>query len=291
MKYRLLGRTGLRVSEIGFGGAPAGLRNYLGRWDPAQPEAARRVEEAIERAVERGINYFDTAPGYGDGLSEEMFGRALKPHRDSVVIATKIRGSDLPALRQSLELSLERLQTDHVDVLQYHGTWYNESEVEQILKPDGVLAGLQALRAAGLTSYIGFTSEGANGPVSRLIATGEFDVVQICYNLLFQHPYEPSQRGGVMYEAEAQKMGIVVMRPLTSGIFQRWIKGVFPDVDRYVDVPKALLTFVLSNPLTDVAIIGMRSPERVDANCAIADDLAARIDIDRLHAWFVGQGE
>jgi uncharacterized protein len=219
-----------------------------------------------------------------------MFGRALKPHRDRVAIATKIRGADAAGLRRSLEQSLERLQTDRVDVLQYHGTWYDEAEVEQILRPGGVLAGLKELRAAGLTRFIGFTSEGADGAVSRMIATGEFDVMQVCYNLIFQHPYEPSQQRGVMYAADAQRMGIAVMRPLTSGIFQRWLRGIHPDVDRHVDLPKALLTFVLSNPLTDVAIVGMRSPERVEANCAIADDLPARIDIGRLHAWYAGDG-
>jgi aryl-alcohol dehydrogenase-like predicted oxidoreductase len=289
MNYRLLGRTNLTVSEIGFGGAGAGLRNYLGTWDPAQPEAAQRVEAAIGRAVEMGINYFDTAAAYGQGLSETMFGRALKPHRDRVVIATKFRGTDAADVRRSVEGSLERLQTDYVDLLQYHGTWYDSAELEGILRPGGVLEGLKAVRDAGLTRFIGFTSEGVDGAVSRMIETAEFDVMQVCYNVIFQHPYEPSQRRGVMYAAEAQQMGIVVMRPLTSGVFQRWLRGVYPDVDRHVDLAKAALSFVLSNPLTDVAIVGMRSPGRVEQNCAIAADSSARIDIQQLHAWYADE--
>ena len=158
--------------------------------------AAQRVEQAIERAVELGINYFDTAPGYGNGLSEAMFGRALRPHRDRVLIATKLRGTDEAALRESLGQSLDRLQTDHVDVIQYHGTWYSDADVEQFLARGGVIDGLKALRADGLTRFIGFTTEGANGAVSRFIATGEFDVVQICYNLIYQHPYDPSRKAG-----------------------------------------------------------------------------------------------
>jgi predicted aldo/keto reductase-like oxidoreductase len=114
--------------------------------------------------------------------------------------------------------------------------------------------------------------------------------MQICYNVLFQHPYEPSQRRGIMYAAEAQQMGIAVMRPLTSGIVQRWLRDICPDIDRHVDLPKAALSFVLSNPLTDVAIVGMRSPERVEENCAIAADLSARIDVTRLHAWYADEG-
>jgi aryl-alcohol dehydrogenase-like predicted oxidoreductase len=289
MSYRVLGRTALSVSEVGFGGAPAGLRNYLGHWDPTQPEAAQQVEAAIQRAVELGVNYFDTAAAYGKGLSEAMFGRALRPHRDKVVIATKTKATDAAAVRESLEQSLARLQTDYVDVLQFHGTWYDEADVERVLRPGGVLDGLKALRAEGRARFIGFTSEGVDGAVSRLIATDEFDVMQICYNVIFQHPYEPSQRRGVMYEAEAHGIGIVVMRPLTSGVFQRWLRTIYPDIDRQADLAKATLSFVLSNPLTDVAIVGMRSPARVEANCAIAHDTSARIDHTRLHAWFADE--
>ena len=100
-----------------------GLSNYLGQWNAADQEAARQVEDAIERAVELGINYFDTAPGYGRGLSEEMFGRALKRHRARVVLATKVRGATEDEIRESVEASLARLQTDHLDLIQYHGGW------------------------------------------------------------------------------------------------------------------------------------------------------------------------
>ena len=130
MQYRTLGRTGERVSEIGFGGAGAGLHNYLRRWDPSQVQQIERVEHAIERAVELGVNYFDSAPLYG---SEEMFGRALKPHRDKVFIATKVREKNAYDTLRSIEDSLTRLQTDHLDLIQYHGGWYTDEEVETIL--------------------------------------------------------------------------------------------------------------------------------------------------------------
>jgi uncharacterized protein len=287
MQYRVLGRTGLNVSVVGFGGAPSGLRNYLGKWEPESDEASRLVESAINHAVERGINYFDTAPGYGAGASESMFGRALKQHRDRIVLATKLTGDDESQLRRSAEQSLVRLRTHHVDVLQYHGGYYTDADVDRFLKPGGVIDGLKAIRRDGLTRFIGFTSEGANGATSRFVATGEFDVMQICYNLIYQHPYDPSRKAGALYEAEAQQMGIVTMRPLTSGIFQHWANLLDPTLEQRVDLPRALLGFVLSNPLVDVAIVGMRSPARVDANVAIADDPAARLDLNAMHERYV----
>ena len=205
MRYRTLGRTGVEVSELGLGGAGAGLRNYIHQWDPSQGEQAQLVEDAIRRAVELGVNYFDTAPLYG---SEEMFGRALKPFRDRVFIATKVRERDADETRRSIEASLARLQTDYLDLIQFHGEWYTHEDVENILKSNGVLAGMQAARRDGLVRHIGLTSEGVNGALSQLIDTGEFDVMQIQYNLMFQHPYDLSKRSGVMFDAEKQGMGV-----------------------------------------------------------------------------------
>jgi uncharacterized protein len=284
LRYRTLGRTGFQVSEIGFGGAGAGLPNYLRSWDPASGDNESTVIAAIHRALECGINYFDTAAAYG---SEPVFGRALKEHRSEVFIATKCRGNTADDVRQSVEDSLRRLGTDYVDLIQHHGEWYGDEDVEQFLARGGLLDGLRAVRASGLTRFIGFTSEGANGAVSRLIGTGAFDVMQIQYNLLFQHPYDPSKRAGVMVEAEAQGMGIAVMRPFTAGTFQRWLRSVAPGIEQQFDVHGALLSFVLSNPLTDVAIAGIRSPDRVDANCAIVEAISTRLDLDALYGRFL----
>ena len=287
MQYRILGRTGESVSEIGFGGAGAGLRNYLGRFDPTQEEQILLVRQAIERAVQLGINYFDTAPLYG---SEPLFGQALKPYRDQLFIATKVREKNAEDTRKSIEDSLTRLQTDRIDLIQYHGGWYTDEEMHNILKPDGVLAGMLSARDDGLVRYVGFTSEGTNGAVTRLINTGAFDVMQIQYNLMFQHPYDPDKHAGVMFEAEEKEMGIAIMRPFTGGVFPRWLKLVYPDIEERIDVDKlmaGLLTLVLSNPLTDVAIVGMRLVELVEKNCEISDDIDARFDLDPLYGRFL----
>ena len=287
MNYRVLGRTGLEVSEVGFGGAPAGLRNYMAEWDPSEPESWRNVEQAIERAVDLGINYFDTAPGYGDGTSERMYGVALKGVRDRVYIATKVTGSSAAEVRRSVEESLERLQTDYVDVIQYHGTWYSDEDVQRILRPGGALAGMQALRDDGLARYIGFTSEGCNGPVSRFIRTGEFDVMQICYNLIFQHPYDASRKAGVMYEAEDQQMGIITMRPMTSGMIHKWVGWTYPEIAGQKRLYSSLLGFVLANPLVDVAIVGMRYAKEVETNSQVSGNASLAFDMSGFHTRYL----
>ena len=287
MRYRRLGRTGLNVSEVGFGGAPAGLANYLGAWDAASDQAAEQIVATVRRAVELGVTYFDSAPGYGDGRSEQLLGRALRDDRSRAIIATKVRGEDSDEVRRSVEASLGRLQTDHLDVLQYHGTWYSDEDVDRILRPGGALAGMQKARDEGLVGFLGFTTEGANGAVSTLIQTDAFDVMQVCYNLIFQHPYDPSRRAGVIYEAAERGMGVVTMRSLTSGTFQKWLRAVDPGIEGRVDLSRALLSFVLSNPLVGVALVGMRTPAEAEANVAASDDDTYRVDLDELHARYV----
>ena len=287
MNYRRLGRTGLEVSEIGFGGAPAGLRNYLGEWEPDKDESAQQVADAIAYAVARGINYFDTAPGYGDGASERMFGLGVKHYRQQITIASKLSADTAEGVQRSVDVSLERLQVDQIDVIQLHGSWYSDDQVDKILAPGGALEGMQKVKQDGRVRFIGFTTEGVNGPASRLVNSGEFDIMQICYNLIYQHPYDPTRKAGLLLDAEAQEMGIVIMRSLTSGIFQKWLSGVFPiemqDPGRQKHLREAVLAFVLSNPLVDCALIGMRTRQEVEDNVIASETMKLRIDLDEMH--------
>jgi len=284
VQYKTLGRTNERVSILGFGGTGVGMNNYLSDWDPdLQKEESTR---AITRAIELGINYFDTAALYGKGKSETLLGDALKSHRANLYLATKVRASDADGVKASIEGSLERLQTSQIDLLQYHGEWITDKIYDDFMKPQGILAGLQAVQKEGLVRHIGFTSEGVTGAVSRLIATEAFDVMQIQYNLFFQHPCDPDKKQGVMYEAEAKNMGIVLMRTFTGGVFQKWIPQAAPDHHKQIDFHKALLSFAISNALTDVALADMRQTDWVESNCAVCDDTSNRIDIDALFSRF-----
>jgi predicted aldo/keto reductase-like oxidoreductase len=290
MEYMRFGRTNVDVSRIGFGGATAGLKNYLRGYDPQSDAARENIHKAIKKAVELGINYFDTAPGYGNGLSEEMFGEALDgvaatENGKPIFLATKVGLKDADNVRVSLEGSLQRLRKESVDLLQIHGMSYTDEMTDDILKKEGMLDQMVQLKEEGLTKFIGFTSEDNNTAVYRFIQTGMFDMMQLCYNFISQHPYIPSRPFGSLYAAEKAGMGISVMRAPTSGSFQKWIQMVNPA--NTFDYTRALIQFVLSNPLVDVALIGMRSPERVIQNVDICEHPGERVSIDELYTWYV----
>ncbi len=284
METQTLGRTGATVSRLGFGGAPAGLANYLEAYTPEDRAQRDAVVAALQRAVELGVTYFDTAPAYGEGASEAIYGEALAGLGERIFLATKIV-PDTADVRAGVEASLKRLRRDTLDLVQIHGSSYSDAQAETLLAPGGMVAQLEALRDEGLIRFLGFTTEDNNPAVYRFIASGRFDVMQLCYNLLYQHPAEWTRPFGSMFEAEKQQMGIVTMRTVTSGLLQKWIRWVDPD--NTFDYTPALLQFVLSNPMVDVALVGMRSVEEVEANVRIAEDLEGRIDLEMLHSKYV----
>lgn len=289
MEYSTLGRTGATVSHLGFGGAVLGLKDYLYEFDPANPGDRGKLFEAIGLALSSGINLFDTAPGYGSGESERILGEALAGvttvGEHPLFISTKVKFDVAGGIRASVEQSLERLGRDHVDLVQFHGNSYTAQDTDYLLKPGGPAEQLRALKEEGLTRAIGFTSEDDNDSVYRLIRSGHFDTMQICYNFIFQHPYEPSRPFGALLEADRHGLGILTMRAPTSGTFQRWIQMVNPA--NTFDYTPALIQFVLSNPLVDVALVGMRDADLVRANVAIVNDTAGRVDLAAVHERYV----
>ena len=281
MEYVELGDTGEMVSRLGFGGAPAGLQNYLDEYDPTDSSAREQVIAAIEQALDCGVTYFDTAPGYGEGTSEAIFGEALDG--EDVFIATKVELGDRNHVQERVTGSLERLRRESIDLLQIHGGSYTGDDVEQILTE--MLPAMESLREDGKVRYLGFTTEDNNPAIYELVASDAFDTMQINYNLLFQHPSNPISESGSLEEASAAGMGTITMRTLTSGIFQSWIETVYPDCQ--FEFSPGLLQFVLSNDAVDVALVGMRDPAIVEENAALVDDVGGRIDLEALFKRYV----
>jgi aryl-alcohol dehydrogenase-like predicted oxidoreductase len=266
MEQRVFGRTGLRVSPVGLGGYPFGGVNRAAGWDPFTPEGRRTAVATIHRAIERGIDYVDTAPGYGRGNSESIFGDALAQdgYRGRVTLATKCPWARPgEAVTESVEASLRRLCTDVIDVIQFHGGMFSAEDVRHILE-GGPLEAMRRLREQGKVRYLGFTCE-EPWTARPLIASGEFDVVQLRYNLIYQ--------GAALHaldEARAAGLGVAVMRPLTSGIFQRtlrYLKPEWPEAEVYA----LALSYVLADSRVQVANVGMRWPREVDQNVDLAE--------------------
>jgi aryl-alcohol dehydrogenase-like predicted oxidoreductase len=220
MEYRTLGKTGLRVSALGFGCGNVG--GLMIRGAPAERE------RAVARALELGINYFDTAPSYGDGTSERHLGQALRALRASVYVGTKFRveptewGDVSGAVTRSLEASLRRLGLERVDLFQLHNVIGTTPSATQVL--DAVVPALDRLRRQGKIRYYGITALGETAALHRVIDAGVLDTAQVCYNLLEPSagaavpPGFPAQDfGRLLDHTRRQSVGVIVIRVLAAG--------------------------------------------------------------------------
>ena len=223
MEQRVLGRTGQQVSVIGFGSG-----NIGGLMVRGEASEQRRV---VARAIEAGITYFDTAPAYGDGQSEEMLGRVLRELGTEVTVGTKFRlaaeeVAEAPrVIRRSLEASLRRLGREQVDLFQLHNRV--GSGAQDGLPPDQVLGpvaeGLAAVRTAGLTRFVGLTGLGETDALHQVAASGRFDTIQCYVNALnpsggwpVRNPAE-QDFGGLIGRAAEAGLGVIAIRVLAAG--------------------------------------------------------------------------
>ena len=236
MQYRILGRTGIRVSVISFGAGPvSGL--ITGEDFDAQ-------QAVVTAAIKAGINWFDTAPGYGQGQSESNLGRVLSELRSSDLqspeplhIATKVRlplesserTSDV--VRRSVEESLQRLRVPKVTLLQLHngitlrrGDEPSSITPADILQRGGVADAFYRLRDEGLVDFIGLTGTGHPDAMREVIRSGEFDTVQTPYNVLNPSAGDSSSSadgetdyGNIIADCAARKMGVFAIRVFAAG--------------------------------------------------------------------------
>ena len=271
------GNTGLTVSRLGLGGYPFGGVNTAHDWDPFTPAGGAVAIATIHRALDRGITYIDTAPSYGDGNSERLIGEVMRTRRDECVLATKVgwQGLDKRAVIASVEASLRRLQTDHVDVIQVHGGMFTDADRDHILT-GGPLAALQELRDSGKVRFIGLTAE-EPWTARPFLDTGRFDMVQIAYNLIYQ-----AAALHLLRDTAERGTGVVSMRSMTSGIFQRLVGQLAPEWQQGRDVYTVCLQFLLADPRVHVVNVGMRWPGEVDRNVRIVEEFAAPLDVSQL---------
>jgi aryl-alcohol dehydrogenase-like predicted oxidoreductase len=225
MELRNLGKTGLRVSTLGFGCGNVG--GLIIRGTPAERE------RAAARAMELGVNYFDTAPSYGDGESERNLGQVLKALRARVLVGTKFRLDppdlhDIPgAVSRSLDASLKRLGTERVDLFQLHNRveparGRNALSVGDVLGE--VVPAVQKLRQQGKVGFCGITALGDTRSLHQAIDAGTIDTAQVCYNLLNPSAgtavpagFPAQDFGSLLGRTRERRMGVIVIRVLAGG--------------------------------------------------------------------------
>lgn len=236
MERRLLGRTGEALSVIGFGGIVV--------HDVSPDEAA----EYVSRAVERGINYFDVAPGYGN--AEERLGPALEPYRDRVFLACKTEQRSAREAETHLQRSLERLRTDHFDLYQLHGV-HTMEEAEQVLAPGGALETLVRARERGLTRLLGFSAHSEPAAL-RLLDAFPFDSMLFPVNVFSWRDAGFGPRAcerALEWGTGILALKALAKRPRREGEENRWPKCWYVPIED-LDEATAALAFTLSQPVT-----------------------------------------
>jgi len=236
MQYRILGRTGLKVSVVGFGGIPI-----------------QRIPETdstaiINRALELGINFFDTARGYTN--SEAKLGAVLGKKRDQVIIATKAMSRTAAGMTADIHQSLKTMGLDYIDLYQLHNV-KDRQAYEQAFGPGGALDALKQAKRDGLVRHIGITGH-IRSFVVEALKTGELETVQFPFNAV-----EAAGAEELLNLAANTETGVIVMKPLAGGA----IKNTGP-----------ALRFILEHPVSTV-IPGMDALEQVDQNAAVGTDL------------------
>ena len=245
---RLLGRTKLNVSCLGFGSLGI-LDRYMARWD-VEPghEAAKQI---IETALDEGINFIDTARWYEN--SEERIGSVIASRRQDCILASKTFQREADGVRREIEESLDNLQTDYIEIYKVHHVQW-EDELTKVLAPGGALEGLHQAQKEGL---IGFTGISGHRPelLQQAVATREFDVVELPYNILDHQIYQP-----VIEQAHALNLGVITMKALAAGLLG--------------DKSEESLRFAFANSKIDCVVVGMSTTSQVNFNSKIAIESA-----------------
>ena len=295
MESRPLGATGLRISVIAFGCGPV----------PAlltKPGQEERQHETVRRAVEAGVNWFDTAATYGDGQSESSLGAALAATGAAgrVHVATKVRLQlDRPEsigerVYTSFAGSLVRLRLPRVDVLQVHnsitphrGDLPTSITPGDVLGPGGMLEAFERLRRDGLVGHFGLTGLGDAGALAEVIRSGAFATIQLPFNLLNATERPIGDDGPVLAACRAHGVAVLAIRVLAGGALADRPPSEYTKVTKFFPLelyerdrrqaavlqarlgpgqalPEAAVRFVLSRPGVVSALIGFSDTAQVD---------------------------
>ena len=234
MQYRILGKTGLNISAMGFGGIP------IQRID------AEGTKVLMHQLKAAGINYIDTARGYT--VSEEFLGYSLEGIRGDFVLATKSMARDKAGMAKDIDISLGNLRTDYIELYQIHNP--NMQQFEQVVAPGGALEALQEAKAAGKIGHIGITMHDL-AVFEKALECDWVETIMFPYNIV------ESQGKELIAKCAEKNIGFVCMKPLAGGAIE--------------DATLAM-RYVCADPNVTVVIPGMADPKELEQNIAAAND-------------------
>jgi predicted aldo/keto reductase-like oxidoreductase len=232
MKRMVLGRTGLVVRRLGFGGIPI------------QRVSEVEAVETVRHAIERGVDFIDTSRGYS--TSERRIGLALKLTNKKVVIASKSHAKTAEAAQVDLETSLRELQRDYIDIYKCHFV-STPADYERVTSPGGALETYRKARSEGLIGHIGITSHNLD-VLDRAVDDDLFDVIMVCFSFL-----EPQAREKLIPKAIARNVGVLAMKPFSGGV---------------IDDARLALKYALSEPGV-LVVAGVETSHLFDENWSV----------------------
>lgn len=231
MEYRILGKTGLKISRLGFGGIPI------------QKIDAEGTKRLIEVLTCEGVNFIDTARGYT--VSEEFLGFALEGVRDKFVLATKSMARTKEGMAKDIEVSLKNLRTDYIDLYQVHNP--NAKDLESVISSGGALEALLEAKNCGKIGHIGITLHS----VELFEKVLQYDWVEA---IMFPYNIVETQGEELIKECAKKNIGFICMKPLAGGA---------------IDDANIALRFIASNPDVTVVIPGMAEENEVKQNASV----------------------
>jgi len=237
MEYRILGKTGLKVSRMGLGGIP------IQRID------AEGTKVLMQWLMEAGVNYIDSARGYA--ASEEYLGYALEGIRDKFILASKSTSVTKEAMAADVETSLRNFRTDYIDLYQFHNP--SMDNYKKIIAPGGALEALLEAKAAGKIGHIGLTTHSA-ALLEEAMNNDWVETLMFPYNIVETHGEE------LIARCAEKNIGFIVMKPLAGGAIE--------------DATLAM-RFIAANPNVDVVIPGMAAIKEAAQNLAAMEDKSA----------------
>jgi len=236
MEYRLLGKTGLRISRLGFGGIPI------------QRTTVDEVTRLVHAMANAGVNYIDTARGYT--VSEEYLGQALEGVRDRFVLATKSTSRTAEAMAADIDTSLRNLRTDHIELYQLHNP--SMEALEHCFAPGGAMEALRAAKQAGKIGHIGLTAHSLE-VFEKALELDEIETIMFPYNIV------ESQGADLMARCTEKNVGFIAMKPLAGGA---------------IEDGRLALRYILQNNDVTVAIPGMATLQELEQNLSAAAETA-----------------